>query len=182
MKNKNWLFAGFVLALGLVVMFSFKKEDFAPNQYYEYTYTKDTITNAANDTLYLPSTFRPQLSDFQMCVSVTRTNISGTTNLAVKVEDTAYKYTGSTPPSAGWAATLNSAFSGSGNGCNDGHYRKLEHSAHLRNEYKDYSGWHGNAKFLIRYPGSLEKERVKLRRGVFSWGAGYCARPLFILK
>ncbi len=109
MKNKNWLFAGFVLALGLLAMFSFKKEDFAPNQYYEYTYTKDTITNAANDTLYLPSTFRPQLSDFQMCVSVTRTNISGTTNLAVKVEDTAYKYTGSTPPTAGWAATLNSA-------------------------------------------------------------------------
>jgi len=76
---------------------------------YQYTYTKDTITNAANDTLYLPSSLRPVYSDFQMIWSVVRTNISGTTNLAVKVEETPYAYTSTTPPSAGWAATLNSA-------------------------------------------------------------------------
>lgn len=75
---------------------------------YEYTYTKDTITNAANDTLYLPSTMRPVLSDFIMAYSVMRTNISGTTSLAVKIEETTYRYSGSTPPTAGWSASLNS--------------------------------------------------------------------------
>ena len=77
--------------------------------FYELTYTKDTIANAANDTLYLPSRLRPVLNDYQVSVSVTRTNISGTTNLAVKVEGSNYAYSGSTPPTAGWAATLNSA-------------------------------------------------------------------------
>lgn len=76
---------------------------------YQYTYTKDTITNAANDTLYLPSTMRPVNSDFLIAYSITRTNISGTTNLAVKVEESTYKYSGSTPPTAGWVASLNTA-------------------------------------------------------------------------
>lgn len=76
---------------------------------YEYTYTKDTITNAANDTLYLPSRLRPVNSDFLISVAVTRTSISGTHNLAVKVEESNYNYTGSTPPTAGWVASLNSA-------------------------------------------------------------------------
>lgn len=74
--------------------------------YYAYTWTKDTITDAANDTLYLPSNMRPVLSNFTGCVSVTRTNISGTTNLAVKLEETTYPYSGSTKPSAGWASAL----------------------------------------------------------------------------
>jgi hypothetical protein len=84
---------------------------YAPTgSFYEVTFTKDTIANAANDTLYLPSRLRPILSDFQMCLNVTRTNISGTTALAVKAEETTYVYTGaSTPPTAGWSATLNSA-------------------------------------------------------------------------
>lgn len=76
---------------------------YAPTgSFYELTYTKDTITNAANDTLYLPSRLRPVLNDFQVSVIVTRTNISGTTNLAVKLEGTNYAYSGSTPPTAGW--------------------------------------------------------------------------------
>lgn len=77
--------------------------------FYELTYTKDTISNALNDTLYLPSRLRPVLNDYQVSVSVTRTSISGTANVAVKVEETNYAYSGSTPPTAGWAATLNSA-------------------------------------------------------------------------
>jgi hypothetical protein len=77
--------------------------------YYEYTYTKDTISNAANDTLYLPSKMRPVLSDFIVTYSVTRTNISGTTNIAVKIEESTYKYSSSTPPTAGWVASLNTA-------------------------------------------------------------------------
>ena len=77
--------------------------------FYQYTYTKDTITNAANDTLYLPAVLRPVNSDFIMAYSVTRTNISGTTNLAVKIEESTYRYSGTTPPTAGWVATLNTA-------------------------------------------------------------------------
>lgn len=77
--------------------------------FYELTYTKDTITDAANDTLYLPSRLRPVLNDYQVSVSVTRTNISGTTNLAVKLEGSNYAYSGSTPPTAGWGPVLNSA-------------------------------------------------------------------------
>lgn len=76
---------------------------------YEYTWTKDTIANAANDTLYLPSRMRPVDSDFLMAVSVARTSISGTANIAVKVEGTTYNYTGSTRPSAGWSTALNTA-------------------------------------------------------------------------
>jgi len=83
---------------------------FAPSgSFYERLYALDTITNAANDTLYLPSNMRPLFSDFQMALNVTRTNISGTTSLAVKVEETNYPYVSTTPPTAGWSATLNSA-------------------------------------------------------------------------
>lgn len=76
---------------------------------YEKTYTKDTITDAANDTLYLPSSMRPVVSNFIQGISITRTNISGTTNLAVKVEESTYRYSGTTPPTAGWVTALNSA-------------------------------------------------------------------------
>ena len=82
---------------------------YAPGTSYTYAYTLDTITNAANDTLYIPANYREQLSDFQVCVSVTRTNISGTTNIAVKVEETAWPYSGSTAPTLGWASALNVA-------------------------------------------------------------------------
>ncbi len=83
---------------------------FAPSgSFYERLYTLDTITNAANDTLYLPSNMRPLFSDFQMAVNILRTNISGTTNLAVKVEETNWPFSGTTAPTNGWVATLNSA-------------------------------------------------------------------------
>ena len=83
---------------------------YAPTgSFYELTFTKDTITDAANDTLYLPSRLRPVLNDFLVNVSVTRTNISGTTNLAVKLEGSNYAYSGTTPPTAGWAAVPNAA-------------------------------------------------------------------------
>ena len=75
--------------------------------YYEYTYTKDTITNAANDTLYLPARLRPVRSDFIISYSVTRTSLTGTAALAVKIEESTYKYSGTTPPTAGWVTSLN---------------------------------------------------------------------------
>ena len=129
MKNKHFLF-GLLAVLAFASFAAFKPSAVADKQeglilekvgnyemryapsgsFYELTYTKDTITNAANDTLYLPSRLRPVLSDFQASVSVTRTSLSGTANIAVKVEETNYAYTSSTtPPVAGWAATLNSA-------------------------------------------------------------------------
>ena len=110
MKNAyNILFALLVVGAALSLFAFNRVEPLASNTFYEYTYTKDTIANAANDTLYLPSNMRPVLSNYQITYAVTRTNISGTTNLAVKVEESAYKYSGSTPPTAGWAASLNSA-------------------------------------------------------------------------
>jgi len=75
--------------------------------FYQYTYTKDTIANAANDTLYLPTAMRPVNSDFLITYTITRTNISGTTALACKVEESTYRYSGTTPPTAGWVASLN---------------------------------------------------------------------------
>jgi len=104
MKNKILFLFAFIGLLSFAVATEAK----AQRTLYEYSYTLDTIANAANDTLYLPSTMRPVLSNFLMLVSVTRTNISGTTNIAVKVEESAFRYTGSTPPTEGWAATLNS--------------------------------------------------------------------------
>jgi len=114
-----------VVILGAALFFSFRSVDantvqkvemedgsvFESNNagtYYAYTWTKDTITDAANDTLYLPTSprMRPVYSNFTGCVSVTRTNISGTTNLAVKLEETAYAYSGSTAPTAAWASAL----------------------------------------------------------------------------
>ena len=83
---------------------------FAPSgMFYEYTWRLDTISNANNDTLYLPSNLRPLVSDFTVAVAITRTNISGTTNLAVKLEGTNWAYSGSTPPTQGWATALNTA-------------------------------------------------------------------------
>lgn len=47
------------------------------------TYSLDTITNAANDTIVLPWTFQ---SRYTGALQITRTNISGTTNLAVSIQ------------------------------------------------------------------------------------------------
>ena len=110
MKNAYRILFALLVVGAALSLFAFNRvEPLASNTFYEYTYTKDTIANAANDTLYLPSNMRPVLSNYQITYAVTRTNISGTTNLAVKVEESAYKYSGSTPPTAGWAASLNSA-------------------------------------------------------------------------
>lgn len=124
MKNKI-LFGLFLTAVFATIGLSFKASapdqikvvNFGENEtavyagtmpiYYEKTYAKDTISNALNDTLYLPSNMRPVLSDFLQNWAITRTNISGTTNVAVKVEQTNYAYSGTTPPTAGWVTATN---------------------------------------------------------------------------
>ena len=61
-----------------------KADMYAPSKTATYTWTLDTITNAANDTLTLP--FGNVLSNYEWAYFVTRTNISGTTNIAVAVQ------------------------------------------------------------------------------------------------
>lgn len=125
MKNKYLilLFAGLLALTGFAVSFdsgSRADEVAVVNEitsdgefqsvgtnFYQYTHAVDTITDAENDTLYLPTAMRPVLSDFLIAYSIKRTNISGTTALACKVEESTYKYSGTTPPTAGWAASLN---------------------------------------------------------------------------
>lgn len=77
--------------------------------YYTYQWNLGTIANANNDTLYLPSSLRPVQSDFIQVYGITRTSVSGTANVAVKVECTAEPYSGTTPPTTGWVTALNSA-------------------------------------------------------------------------
>lgn len=62
---------------------------YAPSKTATYTWTLDTITNAANDTLTLP--FGNILSNYEWAYFVTRTNISGTTNIAVSVQASGVK-------------------------------------------------------------------------------------------
>lgn len=120
---KKGIFLLFV-ALTWAAIFAFKAQDNAiqtetdengvfqssgSGSYYTYRWNLDTITNAANDTLYLPSSLRPVLSDFIQCYGITRTSISGTASIAVKIEGTVEPYVGSTPPTTGWVNVLNSA-------------------------------------------------------------------------
>lgn len=74
---------------------------------YYYAWTKDTLSNANNDTLYLPSRLRPVESDFIMAFAIKRTSISGTANVAVKIEESIYAYSGTTPPTKGWTTSYN---------------------------------------------------------------------------
>jgi hypothetical protein len=110
MKNKFILplFAiiGFAVAL---VAWNYPESEYQTSStaLYDYTWTKDTISNANNDTLYLPSRLRPVNSDFLMAFAINRTSLSGTANIAVKIEESVYPYTGSTPPTRGWVTSFN---------------------------------------------------------------------------
>lgn len=56
---------------------------FAPAKLLSYTFTKDTITNAANDTLTVPWVLQ---SRYTGALQITRTSISGTANIAVSIQ------------------------------------------------------------------------------------------------
>lgn len=84
---KNYIFGACLLAL--VGLFSFagkpeqKEMEYAAPNVLSKTWTLDTITNAANDTLTVPFTMQ---SRYTGALQITRTNISGTTNLAVSIQ------------------------------------------------------------------------------------------------
>lgn len=54
-----------------------------PSKLLPYTFTKDTITNAANDTLTVPWVLQ---SRYTGALQITRTSISGTANIAVSIQ------------------------------------------------------------------------------------------------
>lgn len=58
-------------------------EAFAPSKMLPYTWALDTIANAANDTLTVPWVLQ---SRYTGALQITRTNISGTTNLSVVIQ------------------------------------------------------------------------------------------------
>lgn len=97
-------------ANGVRTFFKDGSEYFADNgkTFYEYTWTKDTITNAANDTLTIPSTqaIAQMYSDFEYSYTITRTNISGTTALALKIEQNDYPIGSSNAAASGAWVTL----------------------------------------------------------------------------
>lgn len=75
--------------------------------FYPYEFPLDTITNSGTKTLVLPRALRPLQGNYSLQVSVVRTNISGTTNVGVSVQETGYPYVGNTAPTLGWAACVN---------------------------------------------------------------------------
>jgi hypothetical protein len=83
MKNKFEILTGLLIVAGFVAMAFSGGESFKTGEYYRYTKSNDTITNAANDTLLLPVTF---YSRFTYLAQIGRTNISGTTNVKLYLQ------------------------------------------------------------------------------------------------
>lgn len=81
-------------------------EAFASPNVLPKTWTLDTITNAANDTLTLPWTLQ---SRYTGALQITRTNISGTTNLSVVIQSSV---TSASSSDATWVAVATSAGTG----------------------------------------------------------------------
>lgn len=83
---KNYIFIGSLLLLVGILTFAGKPETaetYAAPNVLSKTWTLDTITNAANDTLTVPFTMQ---SRYTGALQITRTNISGTTNIAVSIQ------------------------------------------------------------------------------------------------
>lgn len=77
-----------LLAFAAILLYSFggdKNSMYAPpSTYYRYAFTADTITNTEIDTLTLPEKI---YSSYTFCYSVVRTNLSGTTNVKVFLDE-----------------------------------------------------------------------------------------------
>lgn len=91
MVNYKYLSFLILSALSIVLFFAGKpstaqREEMTappPARLLVKTWALDTITNAANDTLTLPWTLQ---SRYTGSLQITRTNISGTTNIAVSIQ------------------------------------------------------------------------------------------------
>ena len=104
---KNYIFGGLSLLLVGLLFFA-GKPDYEPmaSNLLTKTWALDTITNAANDTLLMPWTMQNRYTG---ALQITRTNISGTTNLAITVQ-TNIASTSSTD--ATWITVLTSSGTG----------------------------------------------------------------------
>jgi hypothetical protein len=104
---KNYIFGGVALILVGLLFFA-GKPDYEPmaSNLLTKTWALDTITNAANDTLLMPWTMQNRYTG---ALQITRTNISGTTNLAITVQ-TNVASTSSTD--ATWITVLTSSGTG----------------------------------------------------------------------
>ncbi len=107
--------AQFKEADGVRTVFADGSEYFAGNDrtFYEYTWALDTLSNANNDTLTLPSSLAISVmySDFEYQYSIVRTSISGTANVALKIEQSNYP-NNTAPGNTAWASLA----TGSGTG------------------------------------------------------------------
>lgn len=85
MKNKTILFFFLAVSATLALMaFGPKAEgEYAPKEYYRYAPAQDTITNTEADTLAIPVNL---LSNWTYGYSVVLGNLSGTTNVAVVLQ------------------------------------------------------------------------------------------------
>jgi hypothetical protein len=104
---KDYIFGGLSLLLVGLLFFA-GKPDYEPmaSNLLTKTWALDTITNAANDTLLMPWTMQNRYTG---ALQITRTNISGTTNLAITVQ-TNVASTSSTD--ATWITVLTSSGTG----------------------------------------------------------------------
>jgi hypothetical protein len=104
---KDYIFGGLSLLLVGLLFFA-GKPDYEPmaSNLLTKTWALDTITNAANDTLLMPWTMQNRYTG---ALQITRTNISGTTNLAITVQ-TNVASTSSTDET--WNTVLTSAGTG----------------------------------------------------------------------
>lgn len=102
MKNK--IFIGFLLAVFAMVGFSFNsskttvfqdetgvttmvKDFFSPGIQYSKVWTRDTISNAEQDTLLLTGPLANLNSGFQYNYVIQRTNLSGTVNVGMILQE-----------------------------------------------------------------------------------------------
>lgn len=74
-----------------------------PSKLLPYTWARDTITDAANDTLTVPWVLQ---SRYTGALQITRTNISGTTNLSVVIQTSV---TGASSADVTWVTAATSA-------------------------------------------------------------------------
>lgn len=109
MKQKNGIFWGalFILAIGVLVL----GESFGPPppppvaSILTYSWAQDTITNTEADTLLSSAVLSDVQKNYIYCWSIKRTSVSGTINVALKLEESNVRTGGTT----GWVSIATGA-------------------------------------------------------------------------